>query len=170
MTRALHTGCGLVCLMAFLLLEGCDPASIQPETSQPVSKNDKRYTNVGKLFGESGLTIGQDKDETGIGVNAYLWRGALDCLSAFPLNTTDPFGGVVITDWFSMPHTPDEQFKINVLILSRQLRSDGLKVNVTRRKKGKDGTWQTIPAHLGLQRHFQEVILLRARNFKSKQG
>ena len=164
---------GVLCIVSVTLsivVTGCDPASIQPETSQPVSKNDKRYQEVGKLFGNSGIIVGQNEDETGIGVNAYLWKGTLDVLSAFPLNITDPFGGVVVTDWFSLPQHGDEQFKLNVLIFSRQLRSDGLKVRLTRRKKEKNGAWQAISAHPGLQRHFHEVILLRARAFKSKQG
>ena len=38
-----------------------------------------------------------------LGVNAYLWRGALDTLSFMPLASADPFGGVIITDWYSRP-------------------------------------------------------------------
>ena len=37
----------------------------------------------------------------GIGVNAFLWRGALDTLSFLPLTSADPFGGVIITDWYT---------------------------------------------------------------------
>ena len=60
--------------------------------------------------------IGTHLDEAGggaeeggaLGVNAYLWRAALDTLGFMPLASADPFGGVIITDWFSPPETPDE--------------------------------------------------------------
>ena len=39
------------------------------------------------------------KDQgTGIGVNEFLWRGALDTLGFMPLMSADPSGGVIITD------------------------------------------------------------------------
>jgi hypothetical protein len=39
----------------------------------------------------------------GLSVNAYLWRAALDTLSFMPLASADPFGGTIITDWYSPP-------------------------------------------------------------------
>ena len=56
---------------------------------------------------------------TGIGVNAFLWRGALDTISFMPLASADPFGGVIITDWYTPPGTSGERFKATVYILSR---------------------------------------------------
>ena len=50
----------------------------------------------------------------GIGVNAYLWRAALETIDFMPLAPADPFGGVIITDWYSPPETPDERFKLHV--------------------------------------------------------
>ena len=41
----------------------------------------------------------------GIGVNVYLWRAALETIDFLPLAQADPFGGVIITDWYS-PRTP----------------------------------------------------------------
>ncbi|MEO7468761.1 MAG: DUF3576 domain-containing protein, partial [Sphingobium limneticum] len=35
---------------------------------------------------------------TTIGVNAYLWRAALDTISFMPLVQTDSNGGVIVTD------------------------------------------------------------------------
>ena len=62
----------------------------------------------GRLFSEQGLVLGVGKNAGGgskdegaaLGVNAYLWRGALDTLSFMPLSSADPFGGVIITDWY----------------------------------------------------------------------
>ncbi len=68
---------------------------------------------AGGMFGDKGLTFGTGKGAkgagggqgTGIGVNAYLWRGALDTLSFMPLASADPFGGTIITDWYTPPGT-----------------------------------------------------------------
>ena len=74
----------------------------------------------------------------GIGVNAYLWRAALETIAFLPLTQADPFGGVIITDWHSPPETPDERFKLNVYILDTVLRADGLKVVVFRQTGGEN--------------------------------
>ena len=51
------------------------------------------------LFGEGGFNVlgflesDEDTGGTGIGVNAFLWRAALDTVSFMPLSSADPFGG-----------------------------------------------------------------------------
>ncbi len=42
----------------------------------------------------------------GVGVNSYLWHATLDTVSFMPLASADPFGGVIITDWYSPPGRP----------------------------------------------------------------
>lgn len=68
--------------------------------------------------------------EESIGVNPYLWQAALTKLSFMPLASVDSAGGVIITDWAAMDNIQNEQFKITVNILSRNLRADCLKVAV----------------------------------------
>ena len=41
---------------------------------------------------------------TAIGVNAYLWRAALDTVSFAPLLQSDANTGVIITDWYANPN------------------------------------------------------------------
>src|ERR1700759_5868500 len=76
-----------------------------------------------------------------LGVNSYLWHATLDTLSFVPLASADPFGGVVITEWYSPPQTPTERMKVTVYILDRSLRADGLKVAVFRQTKDAGGGW-----------------------------
>jgi hypothetical protein len=71
--------------------------------------------------------VDQGADGGGIGVNSFLWRASLDTLAFLPLASADPFGGGVITDWYSPPETPDERFEVNIFILNRQLRSDDVR-------------------------------------------
>ena len=76
----------------------------EPSQSGP-DPDPSDYTN-GSLTGDQNLLgmFGKNdkKDQgTGIGVNAFLWRGALDTLGFMPLTSADPFGGVIITDWYT---------------------------------------------------------------------
>jgi len=59
-------------------------------------------------------------------VNGYLWRASLDTLAFMPLASADPYGGVIITDWYVNPERPEERFKCTVYILDSRLRADGL--------------------------------------------
>src|ERR1700761_416004 len=61
-----------------------------------------------------------------LGVNAFLWHASLDTLSFMPLKSADPFGGVILTDWYSDPSDPNERMRVTVYILDRRLRADGL--------------------------------------------
>src|ERR1700712_1997169 len=76
-----------------------------------------------------------------IGVNAYLWRATLDTLAFMPLSSADPYGGVVITDWYVNPEKPDERFKATVYILDSRLRADGLNVAIFKQAKDGAGNW-----------------------------
>jgi hypothetical protein len=82
-----------------------------------------------------------------------------------PLASADPFGGVIITDWYIAPEKPDERFKVNVFILDKQLKSDGVKVKVFRQVK-KGGGWAdtTVADKTGPQ--MEEAILTRARELR----
>ena len=101
----------------------------------------------------------------GIGVNGYLWRASLDTLSFVPLASADPFGGVIITDWYTPPETPAERFKMNVYILGRQLRADGIKVAVFRQSRtGNDWVDATVIATTSV--NLENEILNRARQLR----
>ncbi|MEO5578480.1 MAG: DUF3576 domain-containing protein, partial [Sphingomicrobium sp.] len=69
---------------------------------------------------------------TSIGVNAYLWRAAIDTLSFAPLLQADSNGGVIVTDWYTSPQNPGERIKLTVSILDQDLRADALRVAASR--------------------------------------
>ena len=132
------------------------------------------YGKKESIFGKDGLGIfggkkkGADDGSTGIGVNSYLWRASLDTISFMPLASADPFGGVIITDWYSAEEKPDERFKVNVFILDKQLVSNGVKVKVFRQVK-KDGSWRdsSVTDNTGTQ--LEDAILTRARQLRVAQ-
>ena len=72
-----------------------------------------------------------------LGVNSYLWHASLDTLSFLPLAIADPFGGVIISEWYVAPTSPDERLKVTVYIMDRALRADGLKVVVFRQTRSR---------------------------------
>ena len=129
------------------------------------------YGKQDSIFGKGGLSLlgGKDKESNdgsnGIGVNSYLWRAALDTVTFMPLASADPFGGVIITDWYTAPEKPDERFKVNIFILDKQLRSDGVKVKVFR-QISKGGKWvdSTVADNTGPQ--MEDAILTRARQLR----
>lgn len=128
------------------------------------------YGQRESIFGKGGLNLGGKSDNkndgsNGIGVNSYLWRAALDTVTFMPLASADPFGGVIITDWYTAPEKPDERFKVNIFILDKQLRSDGVKVKVFR-QISKGGKWvdSAVADNTGPQ--MEDAILTRARQLR----
>ena len=78
-------------------------------------------------------------------MNGYLWRATLDTLSFLPLASADPYGGVIITDWYVNPEKPDERFKATVYILDSRLRADGLNVAIFKQNRDTTGQWIDAP-------------------------
>ena len=124
----------------------------------------------GSLLGDGGLfgdtaSKGADNGGTGVGVNSLLWRASLDTISFMPLVSADPFGGVIITDWYTPPQTPDERFKVNIYILGRALRADGVRASVFR-QTNQGGTWVDAPVALNTSTDLENAILTRARQLR----
>ena len=131
----------------------------------------------GRLGGTDGIVLfgpdrardraGADGGGGGLGVNAFLWRATLDTLSFMPLSSADPFGGVVITDWFSPPGTTGERFRATAFILGRQLRSDGVRVSVFRQEL-RGNTWIDVPVSTSTNAELEDQVLTRARELRAQ--
>ena len=104
--------------------------------------------------------------QSAIAVNAYLWRASLDTLAFMPLASADPYGGVIITDWYVNPEQPSERFKATVYILDSRLRADGLNVSVTKEVSNGQGGWTTAPASPQTETDIENAILTRARQLR----
>ncbi|MDE1938355.1 MAG: DUF3576 domain-containing protein [Alphaproteobacteria bacterium] len=109
--------------------------------------------------------ISSDSGQRTLGVNSYLWHATLDTLSFMPLASADPFGGVIITDWYSAPQNQDERLKVTVYILDRHLRADGIRVAVFRQTKT-GGTWQDAQVNPDTATKLTDAILTRARELR----
>lgn len=103
--------------------------------------------------------------QAGIGVNSYLWRASLDTLRFMPLASADPFGGVIITDWYADPAAPGERFKATVYILDTHLRADALNVSIFRQTQV-NGQWQDATVDPQTEVQIENAILTRARELR----
>jgi hypothetical protein len=124
----------------------------------------------GSLFGPNGLSIlgggGGEQGGGGIGVNSFLWRASLDTISFMPLSSADPFGGVIITEWFSPPETPTERFKMTVYILDKRLRADGIRVALFKQQRADNREWTDIRPAAETAVTLENAILTRARQLR----
>jgi len=149
-----------------------------PTTEEDTMNTEEaRKARVGKLFGEDSFVFGpgdRRNDESGSGggmaVNGYLWRASLDTMSFMPLTSADPFGGVIVTDWYVPPESPNERFKVQIYILDRQLRADGLRVTIFRHVRGNYGDWVNAEVKPETKAELENAILTRARQLRIDAG
>ena len=129
----------------------------------------------GTLFGPGGM-FGSKADRkedngSGVAVNAYLWRASLDTINFIPLVSADPFGGVIITDWYTPAETPNERMKVQVTILDRELRADGVRVSVFKQQTSpKGGSWVDAQVDPRTNIDIENAILTRARQLRIAGG
>ena len=135
-------------LAALLVLAGCG------SSNSAMTDMDTGSTAIAS--GSSRMTLG---------VNSYLWHATLDTLSFMPLASADPFGGVIITDWYSAAANPGERMKVTIYILDRRLRADGLKVTVFRQTREAAG-WTDAAVNPDTATKLEDAILTRARELR----
>ncbi|WP_409049797.1 DUF3576 domain-containing protein [Sphingomonas sp.] len=102
---------------------------------------------------------------TTIGVNAYLWKAAIDTVSFAPLVQADSNGGVIVTDWYANPNSPGERVKLTVSILDQDLRADALRVAASR-QVNQAGAWVDAPVSAATVQKLEDIILTRARDLR----
>ncbi len=169
---------GLGLSVTVLLLAGCGGSgqyAAKEDTPRggPVGTYDP---NAEGLFGEGGLTLskiaggnlfGNERTEgSTTPVNKFLWQAALDTLSFMPLSSTDPFTGVIATDWSATPDAPGERFKVTVYMSSPALSAISLKVAVYRQVQNEAGTWVQTSVDPATPRKIEDAILTRARQIR----
>ena len=106
-----------------------------------------------------GISIGdflnKDSQSEKFYVNSFLWRASLDVLSFAPFQSTDAFGGIIVTEWFKKNN---QQIKLTALIKSKDLRSEGINIKAYIKNNKNE-----ISEDLVLSRKIEELILTKAR-------
>ncbi len=146
-----------------------------PDMSTRDPRDQRQRDQYGTIEGSDGFSLfggGGKRDNAdtggsgGIGVNAYLWRGALDTIDFMPLASADPFGGLIITDWYQPTSAPKERLKVQVQIRDTVLRADGVKVRVFRQTEDDAGHWLDAPVDPKTSVELEDKILTRARQLR----
>jgi hypothetical protein len=168
----------LLLLSSVLVLSAC--SGIESEAKYPTGADRSGtgdaniYDEAPSIFGKGGIggAFGRQNkqdDGSGVTVNSFLWRAALDTVSFMPLASADPFGGTIITEWYSSPETPNERTKLNVFILGKELKAESLSVKIFRQVKS-GSSWKDANVAKDTNIKLEDAILTRAREMRIAKG
>jgi hypothetical protein len=98
------------------------------------------------------------------GVNAYLWRAAMDTVGFLPLETADPKLGRITTKWYGAPTEPGARSRVMIEILDPDMRRDTIRVTVLRQEQSINGEWAETPSPVGTAQSMEDTIYIKARD------
>ena len=155
------------------VISGCEGAD---SSTYPVTPKEARKARIGKLTSDEGITLlgGSEKKKQAAGIggaaaaNQFLWRAALETISFMPVQSVDAIGGVIITDWYKDPATQGQRIKMNIMVLSSELRSDAISVRTFKQTKAPKGDWKDAVVDAKVNRQLEDTILSKARELKVK--
>ena len=158
-------------LLGTLALNACSGVKTSPANfNNP--ENQGLPAGQSMQSGDSLFTFGKGTSNNNGGggsqiqVNAYLWRATLSTLAFMPLVSADPFGGVIITDWYIPPASPGERFKVNAFIVSQQLTANAVQVSVFH-QVNQGGQWVDSPADPSVATGLEDRILAQAADLQA---
>ena len=137
---------------------------------------ENRLRTGGGLLGNDGLDVfgNENKKEGSVGfasigmpINPYLWSASLETLSFMPLSSADPFGGTILTDWYSSEINENERCKINVFISGGELKTQNLRVS-SFCEVFKNNKWVGIKTKNEDNIGLENAILNKAKKLKLK--
>ena len=97
-----------------------------------------------------------------------MWRATLEILDFLPLSNVDYSGGFVSTDWYNEGTSSDESIKITVRFLTNEIRADGLKIIVHKKKCNTQQKCTVKKITSALENELQVAILKRAVLFEKE--
>ena len=128
--------------------------------NEVITENKKAKPGLFSKDSSKGLSISdylnrEENEEKSFYVNSFLWRATLDVFSFAPFQSTDAFGGIIVTEWFKKNN---KEIKLTALISSRELRSEGVSVKAFIKDKKSE-----ILEDVNLARKIEDLILTKAR-------
>jgi hypothetical protein len=94
-----------------------------------------------------------------------MWRATLEILDFLPLANVDYSGGIITTDWYNEGTASDESIKITVRFLTNEVRADGLKIIVHKKKCNIQQKCSVKKITSALESELQVAILRKAAVF-----
>ena len=166
----------LFSILLISILSGCAssfnmPDWLDAETSREraAEREEKKDDGPkGKIQNNFNL-LGSDVKNAGtkIGVNSLLWRASLDTVSFMPLQQADPYGGIIMTEWYTNPDKANERYKIVIYILDTRLRADAVRVSFFMQQLI-NNEWTNVTTNDDTRITLENSILTKARQFKQE--
>ena len=136
-----------------------------------------RLITGGGLLGDkaSFSFLGEDKNNSsqissvGLPINPYLWKASLETIDFMPLSSTDPFAGIIITDWYIVENNLGERCKLNIFVKGKDLKTDNLKVSSFCQSLD-NNQWVNKPSIKKNNLRLENAILNKAKKLKLTSG
>ena len=158
-------------LFSFLILTLLSECGIYRKTDSrkvPYNVNDRVQKNL-----EEGRRIKFGKGSRGGGSFEFassneMWRAAIEILDFIPLNNADYGGGIIITDWYSENNNENDSLKIMIRFLSNEIRADGLKIKLYKKKCNQNQSCKTQLLSSNINKEIKLAILKKAAQIKAQ--
>ena len=142
-----------------------------PADARKVSSNSKERVRKNLEEGK-GISFG---NLAGRGGTSYqfassnpMWRATLEILDFLPLANVDYSGGIITTDWYNEGTSLDESLKITVRFLTNEIRSDGIRIIVHKKRCNVQQECSVAKISSALEQELQIAILKKAVIFEKK--
>ena len=142
-----------------------------PSDARKVSPNSKERVKKNLEEGK-GISFGKMMDGGGSGTSYQfassnpMWRATLEILDFLPLANVDYSGGIITTDWYSEGTSLDESIKITVRFLTNEIRSDGIRIIVHKKRCDTQQQCSIKKISSTLEQELQVAILKKATIFQ----
>ena len=154
----------LVLLNSCGLYQPSDARVVSPNSKERVKKN----LEEGKGFSIKSMTGGATGGNYQFASSNPMWRATLEILDFLPLANVDYSGGIITTDWYNEGTALDESIKITVRFLTNEIRSDGIKIIVHKKRCNVEQTCSIKKMSSTLERELQMAILKKAAIFEKE--
>ena len=140
-----------------------DARKVSPNSKERVKKNleEGKGMSIGKMLkGGSGGTNYQFASSN------PMWRATLEILDFLPLANVDYSGGIITTDWYNEGTALDESIKITVRFLTNEIRSDGIRIIVHKKRCNLEQNCKITKISSAIEQELQVAILKKAILFE----
>ena len=144
-----------------------DPADARKVPSNSKERV-KKNLEEGKGFSLKGMVSGKGGTSYSFASSNPMWRATLEILDFLPLANVDYSGGIITTDWYNEGTASDDSIKITVRFLTNEIRSDGIRIIVHKRRCTIQNKCTVKKISSALEQELQVAILKKAVIFEKE--